>query len=220
LERKGPTPAAQSSRPNTKLGNFNIIVSSFAALAGVGLAGYQVLAPSTPQQPAPVQVTVAIDPAKVAEPQETVEAPVMKSDAEASVIATTFSAALKDGSELRYRFADLFDGNPETYLTVTAPDTEINVLVTFGNGMGQVSEIEYMPPAGVDPARLATIADLMVLPDGAMGAAGRPVTSFKLPIDGGRTSFALAAPEQGKGLWLRVAGGEVIGDFVIRRPPP
>ncbi len=60
----------------------------------------------------------------------------------------------------------------------------------------------------------------MVLPDGALGATGRPVTSFKLPIEGGRTSFALAAPEQGKALWLRVAGGEVIGDFVIRRSAP
>jgi hypothetical protein len=58
---------------------------------------------------------------------------------------------------------------------------------------------------------------VMVLPDGALGAAGRPVSSFKLPVEGGRTSFALATPEQGKGLWLRVAGGQVIGDFTIRR---
>jgi hypothetical protein len=215
LERKGPTPAAQFSRPNSKLTNFNIAVSSFAALAGVGLAGYQVLAPSAPQQAAPVQVTVALDPGKPAD-----EPVAVKSDAEPGLANTTYSAALKDGSEQRYRFADLFDGRPETYVTVAAPDTEINVLVSFGSSAGQVSEIEYVPPAGVDPAKLATVADIMVLPDGALGAAGRPVTSFKLPIEGGRTSFALATPEQGKGVWLRVAGGQVIGDFVIRRSSP
>ena len=217
MERKGPTPAAQFSRPNSKLGNFNIIVSSFAALAGVGLAGYQVLAPSAPQQQAaPVQVTVALDPGKQATP----EAITAKSDAEPGTANSTYAAALKDGSELRYNFAALFDGKPETYVTVAAPDTEINVLVTFGSSAGQVSEIEYVPPAGVDPAKLATVADIMVLPDGAIGAMGRPVTSFKLPVEGGRTSFALTTPEQGKGLWLRVAGGQVIGDFVIRRTSP
>ncbi len=216
MERKGPTPAAQFSRPNSPLTTFNIVVSSFAALAGVGLAAYQVLAPSAPQQQAaPVQVTVALDPGKqVSEPVS------IKSDAEPGTGNATYAAALKDGSEQRYNFADLFDGKPETYLTVAAPDTEINVLVTFGSSAGQVSEIEYVPPVGIDPATLATVADIMVLPDGAIGAIGRPVTSFTLPVEGGRTSFALAAPEQGKGLWLRVAGGQVIGDFVIRRSSP
>ncbi len=127
LERKGPTPAAQFSRPNSKLSNFNIVVSSFAALAGVGLAGYQVLGPSAPQQAAPVQVTVALDPGKAVE-----EPAVVKSDAEAGIAGASYAAAFKDGSEQRYRFADLFDGRPETYVTVAAPDTEINVLVTFG----------------------------------------------------------------------------------------
>lgn len=214
MERKGPTPAGQFSRPNSKLGNFNIIVSSFAALAGVGLAGYQVLAPKGQQQ-TPVQVTVALDPGN----QVTSEPLSVKSDAESGLNSSTYAAALKDGSELRYNFADLFDGRPETYVTVAAPDTEINILVTFGSSAGQVAEIEYVPPAGIDPAMMATVADIMVLPDGAIGATGRPVTSFKLPVEGGRMSFALTQPEQGKGLWLRVAGGQVIGDFVIRRLP-
>jgi len=221
LERKGPTPAAQSSRASaSKLSNLHIVVSSFAALAGVGLAGYQAFAPGL--APQPLQVTVAIDPAKVTEaktaPIETVGA---KADAEASVSPArdaTYGAALKDGSEQRYQFANLFDGKADTYLTIAPPDSEINVLVTFGSAAGgAVSEIEYSPPQGVDPSQLATVADIMVLPDGEIGASGRPVSSFKLPVEGGRQSFALAAPEPGKGLWLRVAGGAIVGDFTIRR---
>lgn len=222
MERKGPTPAAQSSRASaSKLSNLHIAVSSFAALAGVGLAGYQAFAPGS--APQPLQVTVAIDPAKVTEAktapaEETVGA---KADAEAGMSQArdaTYGAALKDGSEQRYQFANLFDGKADTYLTIVPPDSEINVLVTFGSPAGgAVSEIEYAPPQGVDPSQLATVADIMVLPDGQIGASGRPVSSFKLPVEGGRQSFALAAPEPGKGLWLRVAGGTIVGDFTIRR---
>jgi hypothetical protein len=207
------------------------MVSSFAALAGVALAAYQAFGPSgAPPAPAPVNVTVALDPQKVttqAAATAPVEQPVaVKANAEASPVldaAATYAAALKDGSDQRYDFAKLFDGKPETYVTLMAPDSEINVMVTFNDASGKpVSEIEYQPPDGVDPAKLATVADVMVLPDGQLEASGRPVTSFTLPTDAGRKSFALPAPEPGKGVWLRVAGppgstGTVVGDFRIRR---
>jgi hypothetical protein len=230
LEPRASSPAAQSSKPSaSRLSSVHILVSSFAALAGVALAAYQAFGPSG-APPAPVTVTVAIDPQKVtteAAAAAPVEQPVaVKANAEAPValgMGASYAAALKDGSDQRYDFARLFDGKPETYLTLMAPDSEINVMVTFNDGTGRpVSEIEYQPPEGVDPAKLATVADVMVLPDGQLEASGRPVTSFALPTDAGRKSFALPTPEPGKGVWLRIAGapgatGTVVGDFRIRR---
>ena len=50
-----------SRRDPLKLTNFHIVVSSFAAIAGVTLAGYQTFAPKS-ESAQQVQVTVALDP--------------------------------------------------------------------------------------------------------------------------------------------------------------
>jgi len=211
-----------------RLSNFHLVVSSFAAVAGVALAAYQTLAPaSAPPQP-PVAVTVAVEPPKTAGDAEPAAA---KSDQEVSIATAaldlahgaSFTAALKDGSQTRYNFADLFDGRPESFLVFGAPDRELNILVNFNSQTAQpVTALEYAPPPGAASGRLATIVDVMVLPEGQMEATGRPVMSFSLQTSQGSQTFAIPGNASGKGLWLRIAGPQgaetvAVGDFHVLR---
>ena len=115
-----------------KFSNFHLAVSSFAAVAGVALAAYQTLGTAS-APPQPVTVTLAVDPVSTPDPA------VFKSDQEVTIATAaldlahgaSFTAALNDGSEKRYVFADLFDGKPETFLVFGAPDREINILVNL-----------------------------------------------------------------------------------------
>jgi hypothetical protein len=218
---------ARSSKPNAvKLSNFHIVISSVAAIAGVAIAAYQTFLPGTVSQN-PVNVVVALEPPKAvaALPDEVVE----KQDA-VPAIATesvdlgreaSFTAALKDGSENRYSFSNLFDGQEDTFLAITRPDEELNILVTFkGSSSRPVTAIEYIPPVGVDPKTLATTVDIIVLPDGQLEASGRPVISFSLPQSSESHIYAIPGRAEGKGLWLRVSGNSAaeksfVGDFRI-----
>lgn len=205
-----------------KFSNVHLAVSSFAAVAGVALAAYQTLAPASAPPQQPVTVTVAVEP-----PEPTAS----KSDQEVSIATAaldlahgaTFTAALKDDSGTRYVFADLFDGKPETFLVFGAPDREINILVNFNSQTAQpVTALEYAPPPGASPDRLATAVDVMVLPEGQMEASGRPVMSFSLQTSQGSQTFAIPGQASGKGLWLRITGPEgadsvVVGDFHVLR---
>ena len=131
----------------------------------------------------------------------------------------SYMAAMKDSQDTRYSFVHLFDGKPETFITLQSPDTELNVLVDFASaGARTVVAIEYTPPAAGKTA-LATALDIMVLPDGQIGS-GLPVLSFALQTSPGKQSFSLAGANPGKGLWLRIAGPEggppvAIGDFTV-----
>lgn len=215
-----------SSKPNSvKLSNFHIIISSLAAIAGVGLAAYQTFQPHPLAQP-PVNVVLSVDPQKAdaVVANETVEksdAPKLATETVNLAEGASFAAALKDGSDGRYSFASLFDGQDDTFLAIAPPDTEINVLVLFkGDTAQQVTALEYQPPAGVDPASMAKSVDVMVLPEGDIGAAGRPVMSFELPQSTQSRTFAIPGGEAGKGLWLRVVGApgvakSYVGDFRI-----
>lgn len=198
-----------------KLSNFNIAITSFAALAGVAIAAYLAFAPSGGQQP--VNVTVGLDQTAA------------KADAGALIETSSielangasFTAALNDGSDKRYQFGQLFDAKPETYLTLSDTDSELNVLVTFGaSGPQGVTALVYTPPAGVGPETLASVADVAILPDGQMQASGLPVYSFSLQRSPGSQTFAIPGRASGKGLWLRIAGeagaGPLsVGDFRI-----
>ncbi len=129
------------------------------------------------------------------------------------------TAALKDGSDQRYRFRDLFDGRPETSLLITVPDKEINVLLDLG-GDRQVVALEYVPAPDAQGAARATVLDIMALPEGALEASGRPVFSFPLQTEAGRQTFSLPGQVHGKYLWLRIAGPNsaekiAVGDFRI-----
>jgi hypothetical protein len=227
-----------------KLTSFHLAVSSFAALAGVGIAVFQMLSPSGMMQP-PITVTLAVDPAKQAGTEANMV--VGKSGGEdilAAVNATAkgdgmvveqgrfldlrngnarFFAALNDGSEKKYAFADLFDGRAETSVVLSGPDKEVNILVDFGAQTAvPISAISYSPPLAQDGAARATILDVMVLPEGQIGGAGGQVLNFTLQTNPGQQSFALPAKSAGKGLWLRIAGGQAdskiaIGDFRIQR---
>lgn len=215
-----------SSKPSSvKLTNFHIVISSLAAIAGVGLAAYQTFLPQ-PSAQQPVSVVVTVDPQKADAviPNETVlktDVPKLATETVNLAEGASFGAALKDGSEARYGFASLFDGHDDTFLALAPPDTELNILVLFkGTEAQQVTALEYLPPAGVDPAAMAKSVDVMVLPEGEMGASGRPVMSFELPQSAEPRTFAIPGGEAGKGLWLRVVGvpgaaKSYVGDFRI-----
>lgn len=195
--------------------NFNIAITSFAALAGVAIAAYQAFAPQASQQP--VNVTVALDQAAAK-----AEAGALIETASTELArGASFTAALNDGSDTRYQFGQLFDANPETYLTLGEADSELNVLVTFGtSGPQGVTAVVYTPPAGVNPEKLASVLDVAILPEGQMQASGLPVYSFSLQRSPGSQTFAIPGRASGKALWLRIAGeagaGPLsVGDFRI-----
>ena len=210
----------RSSKPNAvKLGNFHIVITSLAAIAGVGIAGYQAFAPQ-PSAQAPVNVVVSLDPAADETVSKT-DAPALMTEAVNLAQDASFSAALKDGSENRYVFASLFDGESDTFLAIEPPDQELNILVLFsGTSAREVTALEYIPPAGVDPRNMAATVDVIVLPEGQLEASGRPVISFSLPQSTETRTFAIPGRAEGKGLWLRVAAApgqekSFVGDFKV-----
>lgn len=239
FDRKGGGTAKTS-----RLSNLNIGISAFAALAGVVFAGIQAFSP--PSDPAPINVTVALDPAKkpgetgpgtgldVAKSGGVIDA--VNAGGKGDITAATLpqspvqsvaldlsrnvvTAALKDGSETRYQFQDLFDGRPETELVIQTPDKEVSVLLDLG-GERQVSALEYAPPSEAEGVAKATVLDVMLLPEGQLEASGRPVMSYPLQTSAGRQTFSLPAQTRGKYLWLRIGGPEgaekiAVGEFKV-----
>lgn len=213
----------RSSNPRAgRINNFHVVVSSFAAIGGLALAAYQVFGPHN-GAPEPVKVTVSLE--QTGTTAQAVEPAAPKSDALTTSIfdpGATITSALKDGSDQRYDFSDLFDGSAETSVTLSELDREINVLVTFPNADArEVRAITYTPPADIERAAEGTV-DVTVLPEGQMEASGRPVYSFSFtPAASGQT-FSIPGSAMGKGVWLRVAAepGSVIGDFSIVRAQP
>lgn len=219
-----------SKHDGVKLTNFHVLVSSLAAVAGVVIAGYQTFGTPNNAQ-LPVNVTVSLDqqkantgavvPAGDLQVEKSDAMPALATEAIDLAREATFSAALKDDTASRYSFGSLFDGQGDTFLAITKPDTELNILVTFkGSQSRPVTAIEYVPPAGVDPARLATTVDIMVLPEGQLEASGRQVLSFTLPQSPEAHTFAIPGRAEGKGIWLRIAGNagaekSFVGDFRI-----
>jgi len=215
-----------SSKPNAvKLTNFHIVISSLAAIAGVGIAAYQTfLAQPSAQQPLSVVVSLDQQKADAVVANETVaksDAPALRTETIDLAKGASFAAAMKDGSENRYSFASLFDGAGDTFLAIAPPDQELNMLVTFpGNETHTVTALEYTPPEGVDPASMADTVDVTVLPGGSFGASGLAVYSFSLPQSTEARVFAIPGGVQGTGVNLRVAakpGAEksYVGDFRI-----
>ena len=138
----------RSSKPDAvKLSNFHIVITSLAAVAGVAIAGYQAFAPQ-PAARQPVNVVLSLDQqnADMAAADETVA----KSDAPALMTETvnlaqdaSFTAALKDGSENRYNFASLFDGESDTFLAIEAPDLPVQVALGTPIDLSTPVEIQY-----------------------------------------------------------------------------
>ena len=202
----------------SKFTGIHLLATSFAAIAGVAIAAWQTLG----TRPQPVQVTVVQQPTAAAVVEDSVAS---KSDAAETPFddlgqGAQFSAALMDGSNLRYHFIDLFDGKPETTLTIADPDKEINVLVSFaGDSAQRVARIEYSPPpAGTEQA--ATVLDVMVLPETKIDTTGNTIQNFTLQTTPGRQTFTIPEPATGKAVWLRVSGPTeagilAVGDFKI-----
>jgi hypothetical protein len=235
---------APTSSKASRFSNIHFAISAFAAIAGVVFAAIQTL--SLGSGPAPINVTLALEPLGGAKPEgagaelaktngagtvniaakgdgDALLAPAQMDAAAFDLSNSKVVAALKDGSDARYRFRDLFDGRPETYITYGGKDHEINMLVDLG-GTRSVAGIEYAPPDTDDGKARANTLDVMVLPEGAE-ASGRQVLSFALQTAAGRQTYALPAKSTGKYIWLRVAGpdgaGEVsVGDFRVLRDRP
>ncbi len=212
-----------SNHEPARLTSFHIAISSFAALAGVIIAGWQAFGPTHPQGTQPVNVTLTVP------HQAAVNGAPAKGDTELITTSTTdlakdasFSSADKE-DEGRYAFSEIFDGKPDTYITLMDKDNELNVMVNFpGDAAREVTAISYTTPKGVAPDKLATSVDVMVLPEPDAGISGHPVYSFTLQTTPGTQTFAIPGRNAGKAVWLRIAGnaaasGIAIGDFRIIR---
>jgi hypothetical protein len=208
------------------LSSLHLVISSLGVIAGIIVAVYQIMLPSA--SPPPVNVTVTVDPAKLQPPAAGMEVAKtesvnggVKSDglspgARLDLSNAKFLSALNDGSDQKYPFRNLFDGKPGTGVVVADPDRELNILVDFGNAEAlSVSAIAYTPPVSATGVRPATVLDVMVLPEGQIGAGGGKVYNFTLQTDQGTQSFALPPGSIGKGLWLRIAGAGDAGDLSI-----
>lgn len=207
-----------SSRPSGGLSGLHLLATSFAAVAGVGLAAWQIFSPQPAKETPPVQVTVAVEPARPASPVvEPAKADASMSAADLAAEAH-LSAALNDGADQRYALASLFDGKAETSLTLAGDDRELNVLVSFAGGQSAaIRGLEYVPPPGTGTR--ATAVDMAILPAGKLEATGLPIHSFTLPAGEAQT-FTLPAAETGKAVWLRIssdapAASLAIGDFKL-----
>jgi hypothetical protein len=230
-----------------RLSTFNIVITALAAVAGVVFAGIQTFSTST--STAPISVTLALDPQKAPgaggefgknQGVATFDAVNLPAKSDGVIPAgvqpgaliplelgpgTSFVSALKSGDEGKYLYRDLFDNRGETFLTIEAPENEINLLIGFPTQSPRViGGIEYTPPRDAGGLPLASILDVTVLPEGQLGA-GQPIMSFALQTANGSQTFALPEGSAGKGLWLRVAGPQgvqkiAVGDFKILQRAP
>lgn len=211
-----------SSREPVKISSLHVAVSSFAALAGVIIAGWQAFGPAHEPGPPPVTVTLTVPQAAAAMPAGKGNLDAIDTSSVDLTKDATFTAADKEAPG-RYPFGDIFDGKPDSYITLSGTDSELNVMINFpGDAAREVTAISYAPPPGVAPEKLATAVDVMVLPDGDTGAAGHPVYSFTLQTTPGAQTFAIPGHNAGKAVWLRISGrpdakGLAIGDFSVIR---
>jgi hypothetical protein len=218
----GPDNPARGAR----FTNFHIAVSAFAALAGVIFAGIQTFVPGS----LPVNVTLAVDPPASASNMDITKTtggtvnvnskadgtgePALQLAAVELDGRATFTGALKDASAGRYSYRDLFDGRPETFVTIEAPENEINMLVELP-ASETIGGIEYTPPRDAGGLAPAAVLDVMILPENQLEASGSPVMSFALQTSPGSQTFTLPQKGEGKGLWLRLAGPAGMGDVAV-----
>src|SRR5205823_3498412 len=153
-----------------------IAISAFAAVAGVVFAGIQTFLPSS----APINVMLSVDPTSsiskigatdvaeepvnIAKKADGTGEPALQLAALELDGRVTVSDALKDERAGRYAYRDLFDDRPDTFVTIEAPETEINVLVDLPQPE-MIGGIEYSPPRYADGLTPAAVLDVMVLPE-------------------------------------------------------
>ncbi len=218
--------------------NLYLLVSAFCAVAGVVFTGMQALR----REERPVEVRVEVSsPALAAAEQgggsETVLSENKTGSGHATALNVTeahltepvglpvasldkslFLPATGTDTPQRYPLAELFDGNPGTYLKLVPPETDIDFIIEFPfaepvtiSGL----QIDTGEAGGPGPARI----EMMVLPSGEMEGTGRLVTTLELSAAGGVQKFAIP-PARGKGAWIRIAartgaGNTVIGDLKL-----
>jgi hypothetical protein len=214
-----------------RLKNIHIAISSLCAIAGVMIAGWQTFrsvdAPSAPRLP---ETTAALSTTSVnsagkssgpeASPPNVTEVTPTEPPglAMASLDRARIAPATRPDTPARYRIADLFDGNPATYVRLSEGDTDIDFILEFPFSEAvTVSGIEI--DTGDSTASAPGTLEVMILPDGSMAGGGREVTSLALSGDAGSQKFALP-PEAGRAAWLRIAArpGQaqtIIGDIKL-----
>ena len=213
-----------------------LLVSSLCAVAGVVFAGMQALRRG--ESPVEVKVEVAAptgsasaaaDPAvrqkrwhrkarpamrreiasqlTEARPTEPAGLPV------ASLDKARFLPATGIDTPQRYALADLFDGNPGTYLTLVPPATDIDFIIEFPFAEPvTISGVQMEAGESVERKSSQNRGDGAAL--GAMEGGGRQVTTLELSEHGGVQKFAIP-PASGKGAWIRIAARAGAGDTVI-----
>ena len=126
-----------------------------------------------------------------------------------------FVRGTRDGVVDRYPMADLFDGNPDTWIETQPGERDLDFIAEFeGAGVHRITGIEYRHPAAADPDAVATLIDVIVMPEGSLEASGREVRSFTIAPEKGPQVFSIPGTS-GKGVWLRIAGSESAPDLVV-----
>lgn len=213
-----------------------LLVSALCAVAGVVFAGMQALRREESPVEVKVEVAAPADAARaaaddegatetVASESKTGSSPGIASNLTeahpteppglpvASLDKARFLPATGVDTPQRYALAELFDGNPGTYLKLVPPATDIDFIMEFPfaepvtiSGL----QMDAGESAGASPAKI----EVMVLPTGGMEGGGRQVTTLELSEDGGIQKFAIP-PASGKGAWIRIAARAGAGDTVI-----
>jgi hypothetical protein len=208
--------------------NVHLAITGFCALVSVALAAVQTFrsepdkAPVevtvvAPEAPAPVETLETVNAASKGDSSKVTEVPFQSA---AMLSEARFAPATRPDVVIRYKLADLFDGNPTTLLTLMPPDTDLDFIVEFPMAEGtKVTGIEISAPEGIPVTAYATALEVMVLPNGSMEGSGRDVTTFILQPGLVVQSFSLP-PSIGKALWIRLAGqagapATIIGDIRV-----
>ena len=213
-----------------------LLVSSLCAVAGVVFAGMQALRRGEPPVEVKVEVAAPTGSASaaagpggaaetVASESKTGSSPETASNLTearptepaglpvAALDKARFLPATGIDTPQRYALADLFDGNPGTYLTLVPPATDIDFIIEFPFAEPVTISGVQMEAGESDGAGPAKI-EVMVLPSGVMEGGGRQVTTLELSEHGGVQKFAIP-PASGKGAWIRIAARAGAADTVI-----
>lgn len=201
--------------------NTYLVISGLCAVATVFLGVVQTfgLVPGIGGSTPTPAATIANSPGQQATTAPANELTVAKLEANTPLDETStplrFGRGTRDGVVDRYAISDIFDGNPLTYIETAPGDRDLDFIAEFASAPPmKITGLEYRHPASAGSEAVATQVDVIVLPEGELGGAGRQVSSFSIAPEKGPQRFPIP-PAVGKGVWLRVAGEPNGGDLQI-----
>lgn len=131
----------------------------------------------------------------------------------ASLDRARFLPATRPDTPSRFALSTLFDGNPSTYLKLTAAESDIDFIIEFPFTQPLVItgvEIDTGEENALSPEKL----EVMVLPSGSMEGSGRSVTTINI-IPGRGVQKFLLPPAEGKSAWIRIAAPPGASETII-----